>query len=1066
METAIRYSRNSLPGRDQRFLLVDVVGKAFKLEKITKRTTKTLLYETLTTSAKVPSFRAFDWHPTNETLIAVGQASGEATLLSIAEEQQDSVLFPVRSQRLCNAVALNSENLLAAGLDRVRTDVCLNIWDFNHRLPAPGMTAFAKNYSEPVHRLASGEPITSLKFFHDDPQLLVAGVKGQFVRLYDLRDSAASTGVQFATRCVHNLAIDWLDENYIASCAPSPDPMISIWDRRMGSRGQLIQSSAGGGNNSASSDQRQPEVSLELRNAINQPGSIWSMRFSKSKRGCLGVLSSTGHLQVYELAKDYIHLSATSTQATHVTGQHWEAESPQDICLDRTQDIEKQFSHPSALKAEKARIVSFDFTTTMSKDKQPELITMTGDGRISIRATAPIPEPSTFEASGCIVSGNKLMTLNEFSGSSEAVKLLQSLTLGEKDSPKQDDSDKDSVKTVVRKKKTSYQRHQAETNANLALLSLKLQLDKDNIMRGRAVDGYGIDPSDNKEIIEDDEWLLAFWEWIEHATSLHEENQLIKDNLDLSYLGVYSIWKEDIPNKSIRTFGPTSARVSKTIESLVNELDIPPLRGADTSRPANRQLCLYLSNLAWSKDLVRLAAIRFAERGEHTKAAFIALVASERDLVHEILTGPNSTPAHKSLSLAIAGSHRQISFGSAAEAWKQSINALADETDEPYALAILAYVKHSKWSTPLLNGEFDILRLYFRTAIALRHLSDLDLTSWISSTTEHVVAEGDIEGILLTGLAHRNAVSLFQAYIANFSDVQTAVLALCPIIPRYLNDLDIVRRFDAWHNDYRRILNSWRLYIERATLDVQYGQVAIDNVTKQRVLPVPPPQIRLVCSYCSASIAHHAATKARLGGGGSDGGSNNGGGADQHAVEGGSGGATVIHDIARNPLTPANAAAIGTVCPKCGRHLPRCGVCDLWLGTEDESWLKWASYDDDQATYDKNADLSGSAHTVVGLEAKGGGGKVKTRLGPTATIAGRNTGEIADTDADAEQKKKDDELLDEEMARMLTFCMNCSHAFHWKHAKIWFEGEPARGRAGHHVCPVPKCQCACYDDWM
>ncbi|RMD44691.1 hypothetical protein DV735_g398, partial [Chaetothyriales sp. CBS 134920] len=843
METAIRYSRNSLPGRDQRFLLVDVVGKAFNLEKITRRTGKALVYETVTTSAKVPPFRAFDWHPSNENLVAVGQASGEATLISIAEGKQDSVLFPLRSQRLCNAVALNSENLLAAGLDRVRTDVCLNIWDFNHRLPSAGMTAFSKSYSEPVHRLASGEPITSLKFFHEDPQLLVAGVKGQFVRLYDLRDPAASNGLQFATKCVHNLAIDWLDENYIASCAPSPEPMISIWDRRMGSRGQLTLSGLGSGHSNPSSDQRQPEVSLELKNAINQPGSIWSMRFSKSRRGFLGVLSSTGHLKVYQLAKDYLHLSATAaTQVPQLSGaQQWETESPQDIFLDRTQDMEKQFSHPSAPKAEKARIVSFDFTTTVSRDKQPELITLTGDGRISIRATVPTPEPSAFEASGCIVSGNKLLALDDFSRSSEATNSVQSLP----GFPKQGNGNEDSVKTVAWKKQTSYKRHQAEANISLALLSLKPRLDRDSIIRERAVDGYGIDPSDNKEIVQEDEWLLAMWEWIEHATSLHEESQLRKDNLDLSYLGVYSIWTEDIPNRSARSFGPTSSRLTKTIEGLANELEIPALRGAELSRPAHRQLCLYISNLAWSKDLVRQATLRFAEQGDHTKAAFIALVASERDLAHEILTGPNTTPAHKSLSLAIAGTHRQISFGSAADAWKQSINALAEEADEPYALAILAYVKHSKWSTPLLNGELDILTLYFRTAIALRHLSESDLTSWISSTTDRVVAQGDTEGVLLTGLAHRKAVSLFQAYLAKFGDVQTPVLALCPIIPRYLNDLDIVRRFDAWRNSYRNILNSWRLYIERATLDVQYSQVAIDNVTKQQLLPTPPPQIRL-----------------------------------------------------------------------------------------------------------------------------------------------------------------------------------------------------------------------------
>ena len=147
METAIRFSQNSIAGAEQRFLNVDVVGKSFKLCKITDRGEKNLRYKTVTSSTKVPPFRAFDWHPVNENLIVVGQASGEATLINIAEGQRDSVSFQVRSQRLCNAVSLNSQNLLAAGLDRVRTDVCLNIWDFTQRLPAPGSIGFSKNYS-------------------------------------------------------------------------------------------------------------------------------------------------------------------------------------------------------------------------------------------------------------------------------------------------------------------------------------------------------------------------------------------------------------------------------------------------------------------------------------------------------------------------------------------------------------------------------------------------------------------------------------------------------------------------------------------------------------------------------------------------------------------------------------------------------------------------------------------------------------------------------------------------------------------------------------------------------
>jgi hypothetical protein len=38
-----------------------------------------------------------------------------------------------------------------------------------------------------LRKLASSEPITSIKFFKDQPDTLVTGVKGQFVRIYDLR---------------------------------------------------------------------------------------------------------------------------------------------------------------------------------------------------------------------------------------------------------------------------------------------------------------------------------------------------------------------------------------------------------------------------------------------------------------------------------------------------------------------------------------------------------------------------------------------------------------------------------------------------------------------------------------------------------------------------------------------------------------------------------------------------------------------------------------------------------------------------------------------------------------
>jgi WD repeat-containing protein mio len=188
METAIRWSPSSTT-TDPRFLSVDVAGKSFKLCKITSFDGKNVDYEVLSTHLKVPAFRAFDWSTSDESLIAVGQSSGEATILRMGDDSNEMLSFPIRNQRYCNAVAFSTHGLLAAGLDKVRNDFCLNIWDVNQRLAARNIKALTidRHALEPLRKLASSEPIASIKFFRDQPDTLVTGVKGQFVRLYDLR---------------------------------------------------------------------------------------------------------------------------------------------------------------------------------------------------------------------------------------------------------------------------------------------------------------------------------------------------------------------------------------------------------------------------------------------------------------------------------------------------------------------------------------------------------------------------------------------------------------------------------------------------------------------------------------------------------------------------------------------------------------------------------------------------------------------------------------------------------------------------------------------------------------
>ena len=70
-------------------------------------------------------------------------------------------------------------------------DQSLQVWDVN-RLSASGsqkrgFPSGAISLVEPRNRLEPSVSVSSLKFFEDSPQTLVAGIKGQGVRIHDLR---------------------------------------------------------------------------------------------------------------------------------------------------------------------------------------------------------------------------------------------------------------------------------------------------------------------------------------------------------------------------------------------------------------------------------------------------------------------------------------------------------------------------------------------------------------------------------------------------------------------------------------------------------------------------------------------------------------------------------------------------------------------------------------------------------------------------------------------------------------------------------------------------------------
>ncbi|KKZ58455.1 hypothetical protein EMCG_00946 [[Emmonsia] crescens] len=969
METAIRWSPAS-NADEQRFLYVDVSGKSFKLCRVTSGDSTCLNYDVLASHSRVPVFRAFDWSPVDESLVAVGQASGEATILRMDDGYQTPIVFPIRNQRYCNAVAFSTQGLLAAGLDKVRNDFCLNIWDVNQRLSVSGSRGYGsdRHALEPLRKLASSEPITSIKFFKDQPDTLVTGVKGQFVRIYDLR------------------AVDWLDENYIASCNPSGDASICIWDRRSGSR---FSSAA-----LPTTDSSQLSAALEFKNVIDPKSSIWSLRFSRTKRGCLGMLSSDGDFKAFDIAKEYVS-DENRTSLDQALGQDSAKSYPEQIYTKSVRDFRNPYLPHDCDTDTSRKVASFDFLN-FSASNEPTTVTLLANRSVALFTLQSQPCPMDLSSQSVLARGGlaehdlnfKLISPSSKSPSrvSHAVQGIQDRSVSPANSQpngssvnKTEDKNGEGQKSSDSSTKADVIQHlpnresrERSLSAGIfgSLLSVYDALTWMSIPRLRCQEGYLVDGEKNKELLSNDPGLREFWDWVGRARENSSSDCMIIHSVDMNYLGVYSVWNnrlgQSLENRMLGSDLNQTIDVNNLIIDLVEELRIPEGKGCTTRFPAHRRLCLRISGAAESIADLEVAVNKLVEVRQHTKAAALALFQDEPKLAFLALRKNQPTPAHKLLAMAIAGATK----GETDPDWEQTCEEIAHELIDPYSRAILALVSKGDWNSVIQEAT---LPLRYRVEVALRWLPDKELASYLRDATIDAIRQGDIEGVILTGLDHA-AMDLFQSYINKFGDIQTPVLAMSHTVPRFITDPPNSTRYEAWRETYRRQMNSWKLQLDRARFDVESRKLAV-TWDGRRLIKPPPQQISLICNYCTRPLSQQDGTESPV----------------HQSV-----GMEVSHSTAGSPLGTGSMS--GTVCPKCGRHMPRCGICSLWLGTADPM--------------------------------------------SRAAIASENT-----------NKQANEAPQEDVMKRFVVFCINCNHGFHADHARDWFRK--------HRICPVAECSCIC-----
>src|SRR5690606_1509108 len=136
------------------------------------------------------------------------------------------------------------------------------------------------------------------------------------------------------------------------------------------------------------------------------------------------------------------------------------------------------------------------------------------------------------------------------------------------------------------------------------------------------------------------------------------------------------------------------------------------------------------------------------------------------------------------------------------------------------------------------------LPLRERIGIALRWLEDEKLTNFLDEATKAVIDNGDLDGIILTGVTEQ-AVALLQVYINRTADVQTAALVASFGCPKYFKD----ERVEYWVESYRNLLNSWQMFHARARFDVARGKASKDRHGNM-VLEAPQKQVYVRCANC------------------------------------------------------------------------------------------------------------------------------------------------------------------------------------------------------------------------
>ena len=869
----------------------------------------------------------------NPGLVSVGQINGTISIFDINNSNSSLLKLRPKQSRPCNSVSFNDNGLIVGGFDKGRQDTSLQVWNIENY----SRTSNNDHIKRPVYSYIPNEAILSTIFYPDQVSNLLCG-SYKYLREIDLRTDTPT--FQMATKCTSGITIDPLQSHLFLSF--SEDGSLAIWDRRKltsnGSRHNVMTES--------------PVLLFnKLLNDASRKNSNPCLRFSTIRKGEFSSVFNGDLIRRWKTG--VVPESSHDLKIKPNENSVLNSLKQQSSDLYRVNEESLFVSLVLDVKPDYERIISFDYSPDLNSHTSTNFVCMRQSGSVFRMPVVECIESLDFNSFNEFVlagpEGTQTKFLNDFSdtndGNNSLANRVNDLSLSnnglrriEQGGDYRDDLESTIDDESLRENYGNGRRNNGKYSGDYEddydddeeedeeeeeeFLPLNQFLDISAVItndicstiRRRALLGYGNDCEKNISVLEaidsiDNQLSLRnTWKWLSLAKKSLDKGTMISQGIDLGFLGVLGIWngieKLTNPNRFSKDLGHLNDQFfSNTIKSIVSSkgrkaaaINIP----GNSERKAQRKLCLivsgwYFSDQEFDERLSILKSLGFYE-----KAAGWAVFHGDINKAVEIL----ASSKHERLRLmatAVAG-YLAYKGSNVNSPWKDQCRRMASELDNPYLRAIFAFIADNDWWDVLDEHS---LPLRERLGVALRFLSDKDLTVYLNRIADNVVTKGELEGLILTGLTARG-IDLLQSYVDRTSDVQTAALMGAFGVPRYFVD----QRAIHWTDCYRDLLNSWGMFNVRAKFDVARTKLSKTR-TGNTTLQANPKQIFLQCPKCNKNLAKPRSNSI--------------------TAKNSNNAQVLIKQF--NKLNSFNKDHDIKACTNCGTQLPRCSVCLLSLGT-------------------------------------------------------------------------------------------------------------------------------------